>query len=57
MPDDLDLGPDWDMQEEALAIIKRRRPDLKGKSLVEVQAILRAEHPKTDRRCGPKGSQ
>jgi hypothetical protein len=34
-----------EMNDEALAIIQRRRPDLKGKSLEEVRAILKAEHP------------
>jgi len=35
----------WEMEEEALAIILRHRPDLSGKSLAEARAILKAERP------------
>ena len=31
------------LQSEALAIIYRRRPDLKGRSLEEIRAFLKAE--------------
>ena len=32
------------LSDEALAIIQRRRHDLKGKSLEEIRAILKKEH-------------
>ena len=38
------------LDDEALAIIQRRRPDLKGKTLEEVKAIFRHEKPMTDQR-------
>jgi len=34
-----------DMDDEALAIILRRRPDLHGKNLQEVRAILKIQYP------------
>jgi len=34
-----------DFDDEALAIMQRRRPDLAGKTLEECRAILRAKFP------------
>jgi hypothetical protein len=34
-----------DMNDEALAIIVRRRPELAGKTLDECRAILKAQYP------------
>ena len=35
----------WEMDDEAMAIIVRHRPDLQGKTLEEAKAILRTKHP------------
>jgi hypothetical protein len=35
----------WEMEDEALAIILRHRPDLRGKTFAEARAILKAEYP------------
>jgi hypothetical protein len=46
-----DIEASTELDDEALAIILRRRPDLKGKSLEEVKAVLRQQNPeKIDRR-------
>jgi hypothetical protein len=41
-----------DLDEAAAAIIRRRRPDLAGKSLQEIKAVLRGQKPQGRR---PRG--
>jgi hypothetical protein len=41
-----------DFDEAAVAIILRRRPDLKGKSLKEIRAILKQQIARPKRRRG-----
>jgi hypothetical protein len=45
MPKDNEISAPWEMEDEALAIILRHRPDLKGKTFAEARAILSAEFP------------
>jgi hypothetical protein len=43
MSKDAEISIPWDMEDEALAIIVRHRPDLEGKTLEECRTILQAE--------------
>jgi hypothetical protein len=45
MPKEPEIGTPWDMEDEALAVILRHRPDLRGKTFKEARAILEAEYP------------
>lgn len=35
----------WEMEDEALEIIVRRHPELKGKTFEEIREIMKAKYP------------
>jgi hypothetical protein len=45
MPNNRESSSPWEMEDEAMAIILRHRPELTGKTLQEARAILEAEYP------------
>ena len=45
MAKDQEQPKPWEMNDETLAIILRRRPDLQGKTLEEAKAIIKAQYP------------
>ncbi|HYJ85147.1 MAG TPA: hypothetical protein VEW46_03765 [Pyrinomonadaceae bacterium] len=45
MSKDAEQPRPWEMNDETMAILLRRRPDLKGKTLEEAKAIIKAQYP------------